>query len=34
MKRSYIHALTEDKIDDAKDRFYEKLEHVFNEFPK
>jgi exonuclease III len=26
--------VTEDKINCAKDRFYEKLEHVFEEFPK
>jgi exonuclease III len=29
-----IHAPTEDKIDDMKDRFYEELEHVFDKFPK
>jgi exonuclease III len=29
-----IHATTEDKIDDIKDRFYEELEHVFDKFPK
>jgi exonuclease III len=29
-----VHAPTEDKIDDIKDRFYEELEHVFNKFPK
>jgi hypothetical protein len=29
-----IHAPTEDKIDDIKDRFYEELEQVFDEFPK
>jgi hypothetical protein len=29
-----VHAPTEDKIDDAKDRFYEEVEHVFNKFPK
>jgi hypothetical protein len=29
-----VHALTEDKIDDMKDRFYEELEHVFDKFPK
>jgi hypothetical protein len=29
-----VHAPTEDKIDDIKDRFYEELEHVFDEFPK
>jgi hypothetical protein len=28
------HAPTEDKTDDVKDRFYEKLEPVFNKFPK
>jgi hypothetical protein len=27
-----VHAPTEDKIDDIKDRFYEELEHVF-EYP-
>ncbi|PNF23141.1 hypothetical protein B7P43_G06674 [Cryptotermes secundus] len=29
-----VHAPTEDKIDDVKDRFYEELEHVFDKFPK
>jgi hypothetical protein len=29
-----IHALTEDKIEDVKDSFYEKLERVFDKFPK
>jgi hypothetical protein len=29
-----VHAPTEDKIDDIKDRFYEELEHVFDKFPK
>jgi exonuclease III len=29
-----VHALTEDKTDDMKDRFYEELQHVFNNFPK
>jgi hypothetical protein len=29
-----VHAPTEDKPDDMKDRFYEELEHVFNKFPK
>jgi hypothetical protein len=29
-----VHAPTEDKIDDIKDRFYEKLEHVFDKFPR
>jgi hypothetical protein len=29
-----VHAPTEDKIDDVKDRFYEELEHVFDRFPK
>jgi exonuclease III len=29
-----IHAPTEDKIDDIKDRFYEKLEQVFDKFRK
>jgi exonuclease III len=28
-----VHAPTEDKIDDVKDRFYEKLEHAFDKFP-
>jgi hypothetical protein len=27
-----VHASTEDKIDDMKDRFYEELEHVFDKF--
>jgi hypothetical protein len=27
-----VHAPTEDKIDDTKDRFYEELEHVFDTF--
>jgi exonuclease III len=29
-----VHAPTEDKIDDTKDRFCEELEHVFDKFPK
>jgi hypothetical protein len=29
-----VHAPTEDKIDDMKDRFCEELEHVFHKFPK
>ncbi|PNF20264.1 hypothetical protein B7P43_G15395 [Cryptotermes secundus] len=29
-----VHAPTEEKIDDIKDRFYEELEHVFDKFPK
>jgi hypothetical protein len=29
-----IHAPTENKIDDIKDRFYEELEHVTDTFPK
>jgi hypothetical protein len=29
-----VHALTEDKIGDVKDSFYEKLERVFSKFPK
>jgi hypothetical protein len=29
-----VHAPTEDKIDDTKDRFYEQLEQVFDIFPK
>jgi hypothetical protein len=29
-----VHAPTEDKIVDIKDRFYEELEHVFDKFPK
>jgi hypothetical protein len=31
-----VHAPTEDKIDDMKDRFYEELEHarIFDKFPK
>jgi exonuclease III len=29
-----VHAPTEDKIDDVKDRFYEELEHVFDKFLK
>jgi exonuclease III len=27
-----VHAPTEDKIDDTKNRFYEELEHVFDKF--
>jgi hypothetical protein len=29
-----VHTATEDKIYDTKDRFYEELEHVFDNFPK
>jgi hypothetical protein len=29
-----VHALTEEKSDDSKDRFYEELEQVFDHFPK
>jgi hypothetical protein len=29
-----VHAPTEDKIDDMKDRFYEELEQVFDKFPR
>ncbi|PNF29495.1 hypothetical protein B7P43_G04553 [Cryptotermes secundus] len=29
-----VHAPTEDKTDDIKDRFYEELEHVSDKFPK
>jgi hypothetical protein len=29
-----VHAPSEDKSDDSKDRFYEKLEQVFDHFPK
>jgi hypothetical protein len=29
-----VHAPTEDKTDDVKDRFYEELERVFDTFPK
>jgi hypothetical protein len=29
-----VHAPTEDKIDDIKDRFYEELEQLFDKFPK
>jgi hypothetical protein len=29
-----VHAPTEDKIDDTKDRFYNELEHVYGKFPK
>ncbi|PNF39764.1 hypothetical protein B7P43_G04711 [Cryptotermes secundus] len=28
-----VHAPTEDKIDDIKNRFYAELEHVFDKFP-
>jgi hypothetical protein len=28
-----VHVTTEDKIDDIKDRFYEKLEQVFDKLP-
>jgi hypothetical protein len=30
----YIHAPTEDKIDDMKVSFYEELQRVFEKFPK
>ena len=29
-----VHALSEDKCDDSKDRFYEVLEQVFDHFPR
>jgi hypothetical protein len=29
-----VHAATEDKTDDVKDSFYEKLERLFDKFPK
>jgi hypothetical protein len=29
-----IHAPTGDKMDDMNDRFYEELEHVFNNLPE
>jgi hypothetical protein len=29
-----VHASTEDKDDDIKDRFYEELEQVFDQFPR
>jgi exonuclease III len=29
-----VHAPTEDKIDDVKDRFYKVIEHVFDKYPK
>jgi hypothetical protein len=29
-----VHAPTEDKIDDVKDKLYEELEKVFDKFPK
>ena len=29
-----VHAPNEEKSDEAKDRFYEELEQVFNQFPK
>jgi hypothetical protein len=29
-----VHAPTEDKIDNMKDRFYEEIKHVFDKFPK
>jgi hypothetical protein len=29
-----VHAPTEDKTDDIKDRYYEELEHVSDKFPK
>jgi hypothetical protein len=29
-----VHAPTQDKIDDIKNRFYEEKEQVFDKFPK
>jgi hypothetical protein len=29
-----VHAPTEDKIDDIKDRFYDELKQVFDKFPR
>jgi hypothetical protein len=29
-----VHAPTEDKLNDIKDRFYEELEQVFDKFPR
>jgi hypothetical protein len=29
-----VHAPSEEKSDDSKDRFYEELEQAFNHFPK
>jgi len=29
-----VHAPSEEKIDDSKDRFYEELEQVFDQIPK
>jgi hypothetical protein len=29
-----VHAPTEDKMDDTKDRLYEEVEHVFDKYPK
>jgi hypothetical protein len=29
-----VHASTDEKIDDMKDRFYEELKHVFDRFPR
>jgi hypothetical protein len=29
-----VHAPTEDKCDDTKDSFYDKLEYIFDQFPK
>jgi hypothetical protein len=29
-----VHALTDNKIDNVKDRFYEELERIFITFPK
>jgi hypothetical protein len=29
-----VHTPREDKINDVKDSFYEKLEHIFDTFPK
>jgi hypothetical protein len=31
---TWVCAQTEDKIDDAKDSFYEELERIFDKFPK
>jgi hypothetical protein len=28
-----VHAPTENKIGDVKERFYKELEHIFNRFP-
>jgi hypothetical protein len=29
-----MHALTENKVDNAKDSFYGEEEYIFNQFPK